>query len=274
MDYQELKVACPASFNDILIAEVSALGFESFVEHENGFCAYLEAGKVNTDLLDTIQKKYDSVFSFTYALGAVEKKNWNQQWESNYEPIFVGDECVVKASFHDQEKPYPYEIVINPKMSFGTGHHETTYLMLKNQLVIDHQDKDVLDVGCGTGILAIMANLRGARSVSACDIDAWSIENCTENFRLNQCEHIQVQQGEVKDVHGVYDLILANINRNVLLHDLPHYAAKMRPYGGKLLLSGFYCHDEALLIKRAADIGFVLSETSDRNGWSCLTFEK
>ena len=274
MDYQELKVACPADFNDILIAEVSEIGFESFVEHENGFYAYLEAGAVNPDLLDKIREKYKPFFSFSYAFGAVEKKNWNQQWESNYEPIFVGDECVVKASFHDLKKPYPYQIVINPKMSFGTGHHETTYLMLKNQLIIDHHDKDVLDVGCGTGILAIMANLRGAGSVAACDVDAWSIENCTENFRLNQCEHIQVQQGEVKDVHGAYDLILANINRNVLLYDLPHYAVKMRSPGGKLLLSGFYYRDEPLLIKRAADLGFVLSETSHRNGWSCLTFEK
>ena len=274
MDFLEIKINCPAEFNDILIAEISTMGFDSFVENENGFYAYLEAGEADQDLLNAIREKYLPVFSFSYELNAVEKKNWNQQWESNYEPIFIGDECVVRASFHQFEKSYPYEIVINPKMSFGTGHHETTYLMLKNQLVIDHQNKSVLDVGCGTGVLAIMAKLRGARLITACDIDEWSIENCLENIELNQCGQIRVQKGDVTTVSGKYDIIVGNINRNVLIHDLPHYAKKIESSGGKLLLSGFYRHDEDMLIRLATELGFTLSVTSCKNDWSCLLFEK
>ena len=274
MDFQEIKINCPTQFNDILIAEISTLGFDSFVENEHGFCAYLEAGEIDRHLINAIREKYLPVFSFSYEIGAVAKKNWNQQWESNYEPIFIGKECVVKASFHNIKESFPYEIVINPKMSFGTGHHETTYLMLKNQLAIDHQNKHVLDVGCGTGVLAIMAILQGASHVAACDIDEWSIENSRENFKLNQCEQIQLQKGEVTVVQGKYDIIVANINRNVLLHDLPQYASRLHSPGGKLLLSGFYSQDEDVLIKQAQQLDFIHSKTARKNDWSCLLFEK
>ena len=274
MDFQEIKVTCLVQFNDILIAEISALGFDSFVENEHGFNAYLEATEIDSSLIDAIHEKYRDVFPFSYEISTVKKENWNQQWESNYKPIFIEEKCVVKASFHHLEKSYPYEIIINPKMSFGTGHHETTYLMLKNQLSIDHENKKMLDVGCGTGVLAIMAKLRGARQVVACDIDEWSVENSQENFGLNQCSEIKIQHGEVTGVSGSYDIIVANINRNVLLHDLPYYAARIHSPGGKLLMSGFYRHDEDRLIKCAEELGFTLLKATRKNNWSSLLFEK
>ena len=274
MSFLEIKIYCPARFNDILIAEFSMLGFDSFAENEDGFCAYIESEAVDQGSIDTIAGKYQPEFELKYEIGKIEKKNWNQQWEDNYEPIYIDEQCVVKASFHQLAKSYPYEITISPKMSFGTGHHETTFLMLKNQLAIDHQDKEVLDVGCGTGVLAIMAKLRGARNVTACDIDEWSIENSLENFMLNQCEKIQIQRGEVTTITGAYDLIVANINRNVLMHDLPYYAQRINSRGGMLLLSGFYLEDEDLLIEEARNLGFKLSKTTRKNKWSCLLFEK
>ena len=274
MDFQEIKVNCPTSFNDILIAEISTLGFDSFVENDHGFLAYLEAAEVDHGAIKAIQGRYRDIVPFSYEISTVKKRNWNQEWESNYEPIFIGDKCVVRASFHQLEKPYTYDVVINPKMSFGTGHHETTYLMLKNQLAIDHQHKNVLDVGCGTGVLAIMAKLRGARQVAACDIDEWSVKNSVENFELNQVGDIQARQGDITAITGKYDIVLANINRNVLFHDLPHYAKRIQSPGGKLLISGFYRHDEGSLIEEAEALGFTLSKTTRKNDWSCLLFEK
>ncbi|MDN5216381.1 50S ribosomal protein L11 methyltransferase [Fulvivirgaceae bacterium BMA12] len=274
MDFQEIKIYCPAHFNDILVAEFSMLGFDSFVEHEDGFCAYLESEVVDEAAINAIAAKYKPDFALRYEITPIAKKNWNQQWEDNYEPIYIDQQCVVRASFHQLSKSYPYEIIVNPKMSFGTGHHETTFLMLKNQLEINHQGKEVLDVGCGTGVLAIMAKLRGAREVTACDIDGWSIENSRENFRINDCEEIKIQHGDVTAISGQFDIIVANINRNVLMHDLPHYAQRMRSQGGKLLLSGFYREDENSLIEQAQSLGFIISKTTHRNSWSCLLFEK
>lgn len=273
MDFYELQITCLTEHSEILIAEFSMVNFDSFVENETGFLAYIGEADFDETTIDEIHKKYLSLFPFQYTTKKAKKKNWNAEWEKDYEPIFVEDKCVVKASFHNIKKKFPYEIIINPKMSFGTGHHETTYLMLKNQMALDHKNKSVADIGCGTGILAIMASKLGASSVFACDIDEWCIENSIENFELNKCQNIDVKHGTVKVINGVYDIVLANINRNVLLGDISQYANLLKN-DGNLLISGFYTEDVDLLTTTAANFGLKIVSTSTRNNWTCLLFKK
>ena len=273
MDFYELQITCSLKHSEILIAEFSMISFDSFVENETGFLAYIGENDFNETSINEIHKKYLSLFPFQYTIKRAKKKNWNAEWEKDYAPIFVKGMCVVKTSFHDIKKKFPYEIIINPKMSFGTGHHETTYLMLKNQMLLDHKNKSVADIGCGTGILAIMASKLGASSISACDIDEWCIENSMENFELNDCQNIDVQHGTVELINGVYDIVLANINRNVLLGDIPQYANLIK-IGGNLLISGFYSKDVDLLTSTDTDFGLKIVSTSTRNKWTCLLFTK
>jgi ribosomal protein L11 methyltransferase len=178
-------------------------------------------------------------------LKKIKKENWNEEWEKNYDPIEVGDQIFVRAEFHPPKKNVPYEIIINPKMSFGTGHHETTAQMLALQLKVDHKDKEVIDIGSGTGILAIMAAKLGAASVAATDIDDWCIENAIENFEINRIVPSFVKKGEIASLQlkENYDIVLANINTNVLLSEMEHYVSLMRPKA-QLLLSGFYEFDK------------------------------
>src|SRR5690606_20374736 len=182
--------------------------------------------------------------SLSFSFDKIEKQNWNEEWEKNYEPIIVDDKCLIRASFHNLDKKYPYEIIITPKMSFGTGHHQTTYLMIKSQLDIDHEGKRVLDAGCGTAILSIMASKRGAKEVEAFDIDEWSITNGNENCEVNSCTNIRLQQGTITEVeiHGEFDVVLANINKNVLLDEIKIYQQYLNK-DGLLLLSGFFTTD-------------------------------
>ncbi len=273
MSFLEISVSCETQFTEIYIAELSAIGFDAFVENESGFAAYIEQPQFDQASLTDIVERYKDIARLEYQLKPVEKQNWNEVWERNYEPIFIDDQCVVKASFHDIPKKYPYEITINPKMSFGTGHHETTYLMLKTMLTMDLEGKKVLDVGCGTGILAIMSQLMKASTIEACDIDEWCVENSRENIALNQCDKVNVKLGDVTSIEGKFDVILANINRNVLLHDIPYYA-ELLGAKGKLLLSGFYKDDVPIIKKLAEDQDFRLSTISNKHNWSCVLFEK
>ncbi len=273
MDFYELQITCSLAHSEILIAEFSMINFDSFVENETGFLAYIEENNFNEAAIMGVHKKYLQLFPFQYTTKKAKKKNWNAAWEKDYEPIFVEDKCVVKASFHNITQKFPYEIIINPKMSFGTGHHETTYLMLKNQMALAHKNKTVADIGCGTGILAIMASKLGACSVSACDIDEWCIENSIENFELNNCSNVNVKHGTVNNIDGKFDIVLANINRNVLLGDLSQYAALIKP-DGNLLISGFYTEDVDLLTTTAANFGLKIVSTTSKNNWTCLLFKK
>lgn len=273
MGFLEIDVQCDTHFKDIYIAEMSSLGFDAFVENEIGFVAYIEETKYEEDLLEDIVKRYQPFTTLKYKLRKVEKKNWNEIWERNYDPIYIDDQCVVKASFHDIPTYFPYEITIDPKMSFGTGHHETTYLMLKAQLDLDFKGKHVLDVGCGTGILAIMAKMLGSAEVMACDIDEWCVENSLENFRLNECPNIKIRQGNITRIEGEFDIILANINRNVLIHDIPFYVNLLKQ-NGKLLMSGFYKEDIAMIKEVLVDKSMRLRKISNKHNWSCVLFEK
>jgi ribosomal protein L11 methyltransferase len=275
LDFIELKVTVSPDFSDIIMAELAEVGYESFVESPQGLDAYVQKSLFDTSLIEEIAQKYAVITPIEYSFTELERKNWNEEWEKNYQPIYIGDQCVVRASFHEPARHFPYEVIINPKMSFGTGHHETTSLMLENQLHLDHQGKKVMDVGCGTGILAIMASKRGATEIDAFDTDDWAVENTKENCLLNNSTTIRVQQGTIADVQldATYDIVLANINRNVLLKEIPVYASFL-PSGGLLAVSGFYESDARDIEKVANSSHLQLLTTKTRQNWASLVFTK
>ena len=271
MKYKIIQIICPEDFRDILIAELSQLqGYDSFLENDEGFEAYVKVAHFDEKTLKQVLHRYATV-NISYTLQEVAEKNWNVEWESNFEPLIVEEQCLVHATFHRIAKKYPYEIIIDPKMAFGTGHHATTYLMLSWQLEIDHQGKTVMDAGCGTGILSIMAIQRGATQVLAFDNNEWAVENSKENFDINQCNQIRLFQGTVAEVDKAekFDIILANINRNVLLEEMDQYMHLLHP-AGCLLLSGFFQEDTPLIIKRAEETGLHLKGKRTRDRWSSL----
>ena len=274
MFYTRLQVVCPADLTEIFIAEVSEAGFDTFMENENGFEAFTEGAGYNQDVLKEIQAQYEHVEGLKFSFDRIEKENWNEQWEKSFEPVIVDDQVIVRATFHKSEKVYPYEIIITPKMSFGTGHHATTCLMLKAQLLLDQKDKSVMDAGCGTAILSIMASMRGAAFVEAFDIDEWSSENGNENLKNNQCENVNLRQGSIRQLtfDRKFDIVLANINKNVLLDEMDAYAAVLKP-GGKLLLSGFYVTDADDLISKANKFNFDFVRSDERDNWCSILLE-
>lgn len=227
---------------DILIAELGELGFESFVENETGLLAYILKSEWRDDVLEDLFVFQNPNFEISWTSKEIEQQNWNAEWEKNFHPIKVGEKCLVRAPFHEAVA-VDYGIVIEPKMSFGTGHHETTHMMLQHILDTDFSGKSVLDMGCGTGVLAILAKKKGAGDVEAIDIDEWCFLNTQENVERNDCADIKVFQGDSSLLDGKkYDVILANINRNILLEDIPIYTTCLKK-GGFLFLSGFYLED-------------------------------
>ncbi|MGB5482699.1 MAG: 50S ribosomal protein L11 methyltransferase [Eudoraea sp.] len=251
---------------DILIAELAELGFDSFLETRDGLLAYVKKELWNPADLRSVHILANEDFDIDYEVSEIVQENWNEQWEKNFEPINVDNQCVVRAPFHEKQD-VAYDIVITPKMSFGTGHHETTHMMLEMVLGLDFKDKSVLDMGCGTGVLAILAAMKGARSVDAIDIDNWSYLNAMENVSGNGCEQIKVFEGDVSLLtNQSYDIILANINRNILLSDISVYAGHLKK-DGVLLLSGFYKEDIALISKECAAHGLSFQENLEKNNW-------
>jgi ribosomal protein L11 methyltransferase len=271
MYHTRLDVKCDNEFSEILIAELSEIGFDTFLENENGFEAYVEETRYDHNAVIDLKKKYEDLTPIDFSFERIEKKNWNEEWEKNYEPIIVDDRCLIRASFHKIDKKYQHEIIITPKMSFGTGHHQTTYLMIKSQMDIDHQSKRVMDAGCGTAILSVMAEKLGAADVEAFDIDEWSVINGNENIQINQCKHIKLQRGKITDVNleGKFDIILANINKNVLLDEIKIYSTYLEK-NGLLLLSGFYTHDIPDLLKEASFYKLIEVRRDERETWACL----
>ena len=257
------------------MAELGEAGFSSFADSEKGFDAYAEPSDFERPVFDEVVSRYQKIAGIKYELGKVARQNWNKQWESNYEPIIVNDRCAVRATFHEPMPQYEHEIIITPKMSFGTGHHQTTKGMLRHQLNVNHQGKRVLDVGCGTGILAIMATRLGAAEVKACDIDEWAVENSRENFELNHCSNIEVRLGTLQEAGftGTYDVILANINKNVLLEEIKLYVRYLEP-DGVLLLSGFYETDVEDLLQEASRYGLKLKEQTAEKNWTALVLDR
>lgn len=271
-----LKVAinCQSDFIEIFIAELSDLNYDSMLETEVGLEAYIKKDHFEEQELLNLQEKY-STADLTYKIEEVVEKNWNEEWERNYDPIRVEDKILVRATFHEPDPAVEYDLLITPKMSFGTGHHATTYLMLKHQLEVDHKNKRVLDAGCGTAILAVMAEKLGAADIVAYDIDSWSVENAPENVALNNCEHIQVLEGTIESagIEGEFDIILANINKNVLLQEMPEYEQHLK-VGGTIIFSGFYTSDDNDIKGRARECNFIFQKGAERNDWSSLIFEK
>lgn len=274
MDYLEFKITCAEDFREILIAELAEIGFDSFLETETGLDAYAPEVDFNREAYEQVIENYRDAAQIKVTEGKMPKVNWNEEWEKNYDPIAVDDLVYVRASFHESQPGFRHEIVINPKMSFGTGHHATTYQVLRLQGEINHQGKRVLDVGSGTGILAIMAHLLGAKEVEAFDIDDWCVDNGNENFDLNGLT-TRMGLGTIRQVNpqGSFDIVLANINKNVLLDELKIYSDLLIS-GGYLLLSGFYTEDIDDLVQEAKKHSLELLKTSSKDNWAALILQK
>ncbi len=275
MDFIQINVHCDPPFRDILTAEMGYLAYDSFVETEVGFEAYISEDKFSHPGLQSLFNDYRKQTRIWYELKKIPKVNWNEEWEKNYDPILVDDKIYVRATFHEAKPTYPYEIIITPKMSFGTGHHETTHQLLALQLEIDHQGKKVLDVGSGTGILAIMAAKLGASSVAATDIDDWCVENSLENFALNAVKPAFVEKGVIKTLglKDQYDIIIANINTNVLLDEIAMYATLLVDQG-YLFLSGFYETDLPQILEMTTKNNLKEVKHTTRKNWVGLILQK
>jgi len=257
--------------SEILIAELGNVGFESFVETENGVTAYIQKTDWNAEILADIFVLNSDEFSIEYNLNEVPQTNWNAEWEKNFEPIQVDDLVSIRAPFHENPN-LKYDIVIEPKMSFGTGHHETTHMMVQHLLQLDLENKKVLDMGCGTGILAIFAEMKGAKPLDAIDIDNWCYENSVENVTRNNCDNISVYEADATLlVDKKYDVIIANINRNILLMDMKVYTNCLQE-GGILLLSGFYKQDIPVIDAEVIKYGLKLEKFIQRNNWVALKY--
>ncbi len=253
-------------WTDILIAELGELGFESFVETETGLLAYIQEDDWKEDILKEASTLQRPEAKIEWSLKKIQQQNWNAEWEKNFQPIHVGNSCMVRAPFHEATD-VEFDIVIEPKMSFGTGHHETTHMMLKHILDTDLVGKSVLDMGCGTGVLAILAKMKGAESVDAIDVDEWCFLNTQENVERNNCTDIHVFQGDKGLLSDKkYDIILANINRNILLEDIPTYAECLNGKG-MLFLSGFYLDDLDAISSKCGAYGLEFEKKLEKNNW-------
>lgn len=257
---------------EILMAQLGQAGFESFVETEIGLKAYIQKKDWTAAILEEIDILDSVEFRIVHTCSEIPQVNWNEEWEKNFEPIEVDEKCIVRAPFHPKGN-FEYEIVIEPKMSFGTGHHETTFMMLQFILENDFKGKSVLDMGCGTAVLAILTEMRGASKLDAIDIDEWCFENSLENVQKNKCRNISVFQGDATLLSGKkYDMILANINRNILLNDMKAYR-KCLDRGGELYLSGFYTEDLPVIKDTCNNLGFTFVESKEKNKWVATKFK-
>jgi ribosomal protein L11 methyltransferase len=256
---------------EILIAELGELPFESFIESDLGCVAYIQKQFWNENILEEVVILNNNNFIISYTIEEIEQVNWNEEWEKNFEPIDVDGKCHVRAPFHPKTDA-EFDIVIEPKMSFGTGHHETTHMMIQHLLETDVRDLKTLDMGCGTAILAILAELKGAKPIDAIDIDNWCYLNSIENAERNNCNHITVFEGDASLlVDKKYDLIIANINRNILLNDMQTYVDCLN-LKGILLLSGFYNEDISFIDASCVEKGLTFIKKFERNNWVSLKY--
>ncbi len=267
------KVSPKEPATEILIAELGEVGFESFVENEEGVEAFIQKTDWNTQVLDDIYVLNSGEFQVSYEMKEIAQTNWNSEWEKNFNPIQVDGLVSIRAPFHENPN-LKYDIVIEPKMSFGTGHHETTHMMVQHLLELEVTNKKVLDMGCGTGILAIFAEMKGANLIDAIDIDNWCYQNSVENVERNNCNHISVFEGDASLLKNKkYDVIIANINRNILLNDMSVYASCLNDKG-VILLSGFYGEDIPIIDSEVSKYGLKLAKQIERNKWVSLKYVK
>ena len=276
MNYIFVQFNCNPNFEaltDVLSAQLGKIGFESFVSIDTGLEAYISSKLFSVDKIDKLLSVFPFEANISYSYREIQDVNWNEEWEKNYfKQIVIDDKCCVHSSFHQLDKKYDYEIMIDPKMAFGTGHHQTTSLMIKEILTMNLNNKIVLDLGCGTGVLAILAKMKRASVVKAIDIDEWAYHNAIENVKLNDVDDIKVLHGDVNLLnHEKFDLILANINRNVLLNDIPKYKLHLNK-GGYLLMSGFYKDDIPLIKKMCSEHNLIYKGFSEKDQWVTTTF--
>ena len=255
------------------MANLGEIGFESFVENEENIEAFVPNG--SWDELTLKEISFEPLFKFEWKSESIPDQNWTEVWEKNYfKPLLIGDRFLVRAPFHTEFEPAEFELVIEPKMAFGTGNHETTSLVSAQILDMDLQDKTVLDMGCGTGILGMLASLKGARQIVAIDIDKWSFESTVENARLNNIENLEARLGDASLLgNETFDVIFANIHKNVILRDIPTYESVLNS-GGKLYLSGFYTHDMPEVKDQAESVGLLETGFREKNNWVVYSFEK
>ncbi len=250
---------------ELLLALLADAGFEGFEEEDDHLKAFIRESGFHEDMLRNILEATGVPFKQT----VIKPQNWNAVWERNFQPIVVNDMVAIRAAFHQPFPGMPYEIIITPKMSFGTGHHATTYLMIEQMCALDIKDKTVLDFGTGTGVLAILAEKMGAKKITAIDNDDWSVENSKENIIANGCSKIIIQKADFIPGKEKYDIILANINLYIILVNLSAIAAAAKP-GTIILLSGFLKNDEAILITGFAKNKFIDQNVSQKEEWLCL----
>lgn len=269
MDYLKFEFQTNPENNEMLIALLGELPFESFEENEQGFDAYIQV-KNEMPEVDERVLELKNLFEFSHQKTVIKYQNWNAVWESNFDTIVVRDFCGIRADFHEPLTEVKHEIVINPKMAFGTGHHETTWMMMSIMESLDFVGKDVFDYGCGTGILAILASQLGAKKIDAIDIELPSFENTLENARINNIDNIMSIHGTLEKVENrQYDIILANINRHVILDSFSTLNKMLTP-NGILLISGILKEDETLVKNEAEASNFKIQKTASRNNWICV----
>ena len=264
---------CNEIIPDVLSALTAEIGFESFVECEGGMQAYVQQALFDEEALKTVLADFpipDTEIS--YIINEPEDKNWNEEWEKNFfQPIVIENRCVIHSTFHKDYPEAEYDIVINPQMAFGTGHHETTSSILGELLDADLKGKSVLDMGCGTSILAILASMRGANPVTAIDIDDWCVNNSRDNIKLNHIDNITVELGDASLLANKqpFDVIIANINRNILLNDMAAYANCMHS-GSEIYMSGFYVQDIQAIREKAESLGMEFVHHREKNNWAAV----
>lgn len=260
---------------DILSSELGEIGFESFMLLEKNLQAFIPTSLFSVEALEEKLRSFPIDAQISYSFKELEDKNWNEEWEKNYfQPIVIDDKCIIHSSFQKPEGNYDYRILIDPKMAFGTGHHQTTGLILKEILSLNFTTKSVLDMGCGTAVLAILASMRGANSITAIDIDEWAFRNAKENIQLNNTENIRVFLGGAELLGAEnYDIIFANINRNILLQDLSAYSHVLNN-GGLLIMSGFYVEDIPVIRNKSEECGLSLLRFNELDNWASVTCTK
>lgn len=277
MNYIELKYPKPAEeiTSDLLVSDLGELGFESFAEDELHISAYIPEKDFQIENLfglAPLKKFYDEG---VLEINLIEDQNWNAVWESNYPPVLIANRCFIRAPFHEPDPKAEFNILIKPKMAFGTAHHETTALMTELLLETDVRGKVVLDMGCGTGVLAILASMKGAEKITAIDFDEWAYKNSLENVEVNRLDNIEVLMGDAGKINtsADYDLILANINKNTLIKDLSVYAAALKG-GAQLFLSGFYDSDLEDISNKAMENGLIFDSSRTKNKWTAAVYLK
>jgi ribosomal protein L11 methyltransferase len=278
MNYYELVFFCTPNdevIKDVLISLLGDWGFESFSEDGNrNLLAYIPENLFSEDNIKDLITDFPLAANISFTFKLIVAQNWNEEWEKHFfQPIIIENQCVIHSTFHKDIPRAKYDIVIDPKMSFGTGHHETTELMIAFLLDMEVTGKSVLDMGCGTAVLAILASMKGANPVLAIDCDEWAYNNAIENKRLNHTENIRILLGDVHLLNEKFDVILANINRNILLNDIHRYAACLNP-GGVLYMSGFYTEDVPVIREACRKSGLEFFVSRTKNNWSAVKFQK